>query len=192
MRLFVALHLEPRVLAKVKETQEHLRSADTRDEVRWVGPHAFHLTLAFLGEVEEAPRLKLEEALGVCLGSVPVPRLGLGDIGAFPSRGRPRVIWIGLHAAGRELEVLAQAVRAAVRGAGLDADDKRFKPHLTLGRVRAEGARLAEPLRAALSLPVSWASPPVPHPWVGLVRSHLSPGGSRYENLHEWRLQRSP
>ena len=189
LRLFVALHLETRVLAKVKETQALLRSADSRDEVRWVGPQAFHLTLAFLGEVEEAPRVKLEEALGAGLGKLSVPRLGLGDLGAFPSRSRPRVIWIGVDAAGRELEVLAQAVRAAVRGAGLDADDKRFEPHLTLGRVRSAGTRLAEPLRAALSLPVSWSSPPVPHPRVGLVRSHLSPGGSRYETLHEWKLQ---
>jgi 2'-5' RNA ligase len=100
------------------------------------------------------------------------------------------VSFTGSTRAGRRVSELgAQAVRAAVRRAGLDADDKRFEPHLTLGRVRAEGARLAEPLRASLSLPVSWSWQPVPHPRVGLVRSHLSPGGSLYETLHEWRLQ---
>ncbi len=188
LRLFVALHLEPRLIAKVKETQDRLRTADTRSEVRWVGPQAFHLTLAFLGEVEEPGRNLAETAIGAALVPLPAPRLGLGDLGAFPRRSEPRVIWIGVIAADTGLVDLAGAVIAAVRDAGMDIDDRPFEPHLTLGRVRAERAKLADPLRAALSVPVSWTATLVPHSRVGLVRSHLSAGGSRYEMLHDWHL----
>ncbi len=191
MRLFVALHLEPSLLAAVKETQDRLRRADTRSEVRWVGPQAFHLTLAFLGEVGETARWAVETALEGGLRAKSAPRLVLSGLGAFPSRSHPRVIWIGVNEAQGTLEILAQAVRAAVRAAGLEVDDKRFAPHLTLGRVREERIRLSEPLREKLSIPVSWAGAPVSHPRVGFVRSHLSTGGSRYETLHEWRLMES-
>jgi 2'-5' RNA ligase len=190
MRLFVALHLDPGIRDQLAALVAAGQSLDGGDAVRWVGPESIHLTLAFLGEVEAGRRAGLEAALSQALQSHTAPRMFLDGLGAFPNRRRPRVIWAGLQeTGGSSLLPLQASVAAALEPLGWEPEHRPFQPHLTLGRVRdAAGGRLDPRLAAWLEAGKTPPSPERILDRVALVRSHLGPKGSRYEDLTSWRL----
>lgn len=129
MRIFVAMELPEELLEALSET-----SAMLRDGVhgRYVAPDRFHVTLAFLGEVEGARLPALVEALDeACQGHGPFP-IRLGELGSF-GRRRSAVLWQAVDG-GEALLSLAADVRAALRHAGFDFDEKPLVPHVTLMR----------------------------------------------------------
>jgi 2'-5' RNA ligase len=140
IRSFVALPLPD---AQRQAIASHLVDcAGVAQAYRWVEPDSLHLTLRFLGHLE--PDV-LERVRGE-LAKVRQPpfALGLGGRGTFGPRPAPRVVWLGLGT-GREACVgLATAVESACRAAGVDADPRGFRAHVTLARQRAEGDRLGE------------------------------------------------
>jgi len=137
MRLFVALALPPAAVADLDAACAPLRP--TRDDLRWTSTEAWHITLAFLGEVGETsldrllPRLErgARRHGGLCLS--------LRGAGAFPSPRRANVLWTGLSGDRKALGDLAATVNAAARRAGTAPPDagRGFRPHLTLARCRA-------------------------------------------------------
>lgn len=179
-RLFVALEPSDDAVAALAEAQQALRR-ELPDGVRWVRPEAAHLTLRFLGEVPEA---KLELARGALTRAASGPTLELrtGGLGAFPSPRRASVLWLGVEGELGRLEELERAVAARFEGLGSAAPPARFRPHLTLGRVRRGPGPTREALGAALRLP-----PPAPAAWpvreLLLVQSELRPDGPRYTTL---------
>lgn len=139
MRLFVAVNLAPEERRRAWEAAQPLREAHL--PVRWAAESSLHLTLRFLGEVDAARTGPIGEALA---GAVRLARpftLGLGGVGAFPSLGKPRVVWLGIerHPA---LELLANDVELALMKLAFEPELRPFSPHLTLGRA-APGARPA-------------------------------------------------
>jgi 2'-5' RNA ligase len=129
-RAFVAVVPPPAVLAAVESLAESLRAPD--DALRWASPEQHHLTLQFLGRVDEPNALV--DALAESLGAVPPFPLQLGGGGAFPSPGRGSVLWSGLAVGGTELAELAGAVHRATAPLGFGAEHRPFRPHLTLAR----------------------------------------------------------
>lgn len=147
---------------------------------RLVAPENLHLTLAFLGDVDAAAVAPLAEALRARAAGVPGFTARLAGAGAFPPHGPVRVIWAGLEPEA-DLARLAAAVRAAVGDAGLAADDKPFRAHLTLARcpepwraeARAALAGLLGPLEGTL----------LPAERIALIESVLGPAGPTYREL---------
>ena len=182
LRAFVALALPPpwtqALAGLIRDLKDHAGKA----AVRWVRPDQIHLTLRFLGQVAENQIPRLTLVLGAaCAGLRPLT-LSLGRPGAFPDRGAPRVLWIGLEGDLNPLHQLQQKVDEATCGFGDHPEDRTFHPHLTLGRIpnpRTDPRGLREALaRARLpSLP----------PWsveeVCLLRSQLQPDGAHYTVL---------
>src|SRR5579883_3505547 len=108
MRCFVAVDLAPGVRAVLARTQEALRRAAPRADVRWTRPEGLHVTLKFLGEVPEARCAEVAAALsGVAAAHRAVGVLARG-LGGFPGAARPRVLWAGLARGGAELAALAR------------------------------------------------------------------------------------
>jgi 2'-5' RNA ligase len=95
-----------------------------------------HLTLRFLGDVEDPAVESLTRSLGPAVASHRAFELVLEGVGAFPSRDRPRVVWRGVGHGREEVAALARTVRDAVVRAGLPDDPVPFVPHVTLFRVR--------------------------------------------------------
>ena len=107
--------------------------ADLLRRLRWTHPGNWHLTLRFLGNVP-TPRLpELTTALAE-VAFAPFT-LAVGRAGAFPARGTPRVLWLGLTRGGKECASLAGAVNAALAPLGFAPEGRPFAPHLTLARV---------------------------------------------------------
>ncbi len=142
-----------------------------------------HLTVRFLGEVDEELLGPLEDAL---TGEVPPVdvSLKLGAGGTFGSPPRTSVVWIGVGGDLEGLRDLAQRIERAVGSAGLPSEERDFHPHLTVARVRRQ-ARPAQ--RRAIARAVEALPAPAPHPFRAreraLVRSQLGRSGPRYEVL---------
>jgi RNA 2',3'-cyclic 3'-phosphodiesterase len=145
VRLFLAIDPPDRLREAVFRYAEALPGP-----IRRVPLDQLHLTLRFLGEVEEERVPGLVSALAA---AVPGPPIGLRVVGggAFPSAGRPRVLWAGIGGDVRSVEALAARIEDAVTSTGLPRADHPFRPHLTIARTR--GGRVPEAVAAMQALP---------------------------------------
>lgn len=169
-RLFIALPLDESVtdnLARVG-TAANVRGA------RWVPPESMHLTLAFLGDVEERRLSELEDALVEATAEVREPlQLRVQGLGAFPSEEAARTLWAGLDGDVPRLIELQKRLAQELRRSGFDFDQRRFRPHITLARLRQ-----TQPMPERL--PRLQAFGELVADEVQIIESHLHPGGARY------------
>jgi RNA 2',3'-cyclic 3'-phosphodiesterase len=185
MRLFVAIVPPAEVLTELAAAVQPLQAA--APDLRWTSSTAWHLTLAFLGEVDAGILPALSTRLERAARRHPPQRLVIAGGGAFPSASRARVLWAGFEADSQALRALAGSVAAGARRAGAPPPDegRKYSPHLSLARCR-EPANLAS-LTAALA---SFSSSPWTAEAIHLVHSHL--GGGRaalYEDVAVWPLR---
>lgn len=136
MRAFIAIDLDPEIKDRLQALVRDLER--TRADVRWVGAGGMHLTLKFLGDIDDSQALRVREVLAeVASRHHPFP-LRLEGTGAFPGDRSPRVLWVGC-AAGPELPALQDELERALETEGFEREARAFKPHLTLGRVKGQG-----------------------------------------------------
>lgn len=140
MRAFIAIELDPEIKDALVALVRDLRR--TGAAVRWVEPAGMHLTLKFLGEIDEDQAIRVKETLTRVAPRHPSFGIELAGTGAFPGERSPRVFWVGFAAA-PELAALQSDLEAALEGEGFDREARDFKPHLTLGRVKGPD-RLAQ------------------------------------------------
>ena len=142
MRSFIALMLGSELAEQLHAgLLPGLRAlgAEHPEAVRIHGASDLHLTLAFLGEQPPAVCEALSADLGRTLADQPAPRLRLAPAGAFPDRGRERVVWTGVEDLDApRLGELAAVVAQRCRAHGIQLDPRPFRPHVTLARLRAQ------------------------------------------------------
>jgi RNA 2',3'-cyclic 3'-phosphodiesterase len=169
MRAFVAVTPPDAALAELAEAVAPLRAEDR--DLRWTPPPQWHLTLAFLGDVDESVLPDLTERLARAARRHPPMELAFEGGGRFGDR----VLWTRVHGGVDALRRLAASVSAGARRSGIDVDDRPYRPHLTLARGRP-GADL-RPAATALGgfTGSAWTADAL-----HLVRSRLGagPGGS--------------
>jgi len=178
MRLFVALVPPADALAELAAAVDALRSTPG---LRWTRPEQWHVTLAFLAEVDDRAREALTPRLERVAHRHAPPTLALAGGGRF---GR-QVLWTRVDGDRAALRRLADAVRAAARRCGLPVDARPYRPHLTLARARGPATDLA-PLAAALD---GFAGRPWSASDLHLVRSVLGAGPGRtahHEPVASW------
>jgi 2'-5' RNA ligase len=176
LRLFVAIPLPEDV------TGELLRICSGIPGARWLDTSAFHVTLRFIGEVDGGAAEDVFQALSR-LRSPAFPML-ISGVGCFESGGKVRALWAGVEK--NDLLVrIRDKVDVAVTRAGLPAERRKFKPHITLARFRnGASQRIGPYLERYNGLQVG----PV---WVSqftLFRSHLGSDGAHYERLADYDL----
>lgn len=188
MRLFVAIDLPDGQRAEAQRAaavlQRALESARAAETVRWVTREQMHLTLRFIGEVDDTMAERIARAVAAPLASSPFA-LALGEPGTFPGGQHPRVVWLGLSEGAAAADGARAEIERRLAALGLEPDERPFRAHLTLGRVRDPrrlGGAAARGLRRAMdALAVAPTPATVDH--ATLYRSHLSPKGSRYEAI---------
>ncbi len=177
MRTFVALELSDAAKAGILAVIGRLRESGVR--ASWSRSSTIHLTLKFLGEVDDAEIAEVVEAVGLAARS----SLGFGmttvGLGAFPSPRRPRVVWAGVDAP-EELFALQSKVDAELAALGFERERRRFHPHVTLGRLREPGADLGGLLR---TVEVPRRTTHVDR--VLVMKSTLAPSGAVHEAVAE-------
>jgi len=153
--------------------------------IRWVESEAIHLTLQFLGEIDDRPAELIAGCLDEVCANHPRMSLDVGGLGGFPSLNRPRVIWIGIREPDRSLSKLQAEIEGGVSKVGIDAEDRAYHPHLTLGRLRREASQSEERLLADRLHKVQIADlGSVRVEGVSLMQSELTRAGAVYSRLH--------
>src|SRR5262245_5597831 len=139
LRTFVAIDLNKTVRDRAVVLQESL--ARSAADVKWVEPHNLHVTLLFLGEVEDRSLPNVCRAVAdVCKTHAPLT-LTVEGVGCFPSPRRPRVVWIGLGQGAQEVVALHDEVEGPLLDLGCyRREERQYTQHLTLGRARGEGS----------------------------------------------------
>jgi len=110
MRLFAASAFSPDFTAALKATADYARDNAGRDAVKWVDPRNFHVTYAFLGELDAKAAGAAAEGIGTALAAEKSFRIVSGGFGVFPSPRHPSVLWVGIGEGGAELRVLAAKI----------------------------------------------------------------------------------
>lgn len=176
LRLFVALNVPDSVRERLYRAAAPLRDEDL--PVRWVTPDRYHLTLKFLGDVPVSRQARVEESLASIAQRTPPIEIRLGSFGAFPTIRRPRILWAGVDAT-PELRCLKQDIEWGLAEQGFARETRAFHPHFTLARSRGtEGAGAFRGLDALIAGLTCDARVTVHD--LDLMRSRLSPAGSRY------------
>lgn len=181
-RAFVAVPVP--ALPAIGDALDELGSL--RADLRTVEAENLHFTLSFLGTVADEARAAISEAIGEAAKGVAAFDLRLRAIGAFPSARRPRVVWAGVEDP-KPISALAVRVREALGRRSLPPDDKDFRAHLTLARVRSE--RGAEEIVSFLRRHGHDELGAIRVHEVVLYRSTLGPKGPTYEALERAALE---
>lgn len=183
MRAFIAIDLEPELKSALEALLRRLEA--TRAEVRWARPGGIHLTLKFLGEIDEPQAARVMAALEGVARRHRSFGLRLEGTGAFPTERSPRVLWAGV-AAEPGLAEMQDDLERALEGLGFPRETRPFKPHLTLGRVKGR-ARLDRALAELEAHRRDDLGGMVVRK-VALFESRLHPQGAEYRIVREVEL----
>lgn len=148
MRAFVALTVPENYCKELWDLGKRMSHPDVR--VSWVRPNRMHLTLRFLGDIDDLQCESLCGALRDAYRGQAAFELTLAGIGAFPNLQRPSVVWAGISPLGGPLAQTQHVAEVAAQAVGIAPDRKPYAPHLTIGRIRDEsnGALLTPALIA--------------------------------------------
>jgi 2'-5' RNA ligase len=183
VRLFVAIEIDRAVREAagrlIGELQRRVERLAPRARITWVAPDRMHVTVRFLGDVDDAHAGRIRAALEQPVPVAPFV-LEIAGAGTFPETGEPRVVWAGLSHGREQLVAVEREVNARLRTVGVEPESRPYSPHLTLGRVRAAAGLRAPKLLAGLA---GTALGTTHVAAITLFESRLSSEGPSYEVL---------
>lgn len=179
MRTFLAVEVPQKERKVISDFV--LSAAKHELPVKWVKFENLHITLKFLGEIDEEKKAEITPVIkDICKRHSPFT-VKMEGLGCFPNPRNPRVIWIGVTQGGEELCTIADALEKELAPSGFKVES-RFHPHLTIGRVKKR-CRVEDILaRDIYTEPFEVTS-------VVLFESTLKPEGPTYDQLHKFMLR---
>ncbi|MBV9074453.1 MAG: RNA 2',3'-cyclic phosphodiesterase [Acidobacteria bacterium] len=182
MRLFVAIEIAADIREELVNYVSQVKPRLT--DARWSGSEGLHITLKFLGNVQDEKRTAIEAKLS----AVQAARfqVSIAGVGLFPNERSPRVLWAGLTAP-PDLSTLADAVEDAMESLGFERERRAYSPHITLARFKDGVSRSA--LDAALAGAPKNGFGTMAATEFHLYESKPSPQGSRYSKLASFALR---
>jgi 2'-5' RNA ligase len=189
IRTFIAVDIGKAIRDRAVALQETL--ARTGAEVKWVEPENLHVTLLFLGEVDDREIPTICRAVSDVCASQAAFVLRIATLGCFGNPRRPRTLWIGTAEGSQQLCALHDALEPPLLDLGCyRREERKYTPHVTLGRVKSD--RPNEKLAAALAKHTGWQGGEVPVREVLVLSSKLTPAGPEYTVLSRGKLQAAP
>lgn len=184
MRAFIACDIPEALLEKISSIQDKLKGLDA--DVSWTKVSSIHITLKFLGDLEEGLVDKVEAVIKEASKGQPPFDISIKGSGSFPNLKNPRVIWLGIDDRAKGLTNLQRALEEGLKALGFEPEEREFRPHLTFGRVK--GAKGKERLSSAVSglKEIEIGSFTVDR--VILYKSELKPTGAVYTKLMDTKL----
>lgn len=182
IRTFVAIEIPDSLLEQISDVQKQLKKHNER--IKWTRPESIHLTLKFLGNVEEDRIAAIAQTLQEVASEFQPFRCPVKNVGAFPNPRRPRVVWIGIEDTEDTLVKLAENSDDALNSLGFSKENRKFKPHLTIGRVKSAVSRkFTESIQN-----IAFQSDAIEIKEMVIMRSDLKPTGAIYTPLNKIKL----
>jgi RNA 2',3'-cyclic 3'-phosphodiesterase len=175
MRTFIAIEIPSEIKSALAALQMKLGRAGA--DVSWTKTENLHLTLNFLGEVDEKRIVEVEKACVSLAAEFQPFTLNLNDTGVFPNTRQPRVLWAGLSGEVDNLYEMHRRLDERLALIGFKREEKKFHPHLTIGRLKSN-KNTRELLALADAHPLPELSFLVTE--IVLMKSELHPAGSEY------------
>ena len=185
IRSFLAFELPPDIKREVARISGEIKKSGL--EAGWVKPGNIHLTIVFLGDVDEKDVPSIVSSIDNAVVKYESFDISLGGMGFFGDMRRPRVLWLGLDGEISRLASLQDDLQKFLEVFGVKQEKRSFRPHLTLGRFRRP-PRDKSLLKSNLDKYKDVSGPDGKLDELILFKSELRPGGSVYERLHSWAL----
>ena len=185
IRSFIATEINDEVRDGLFRAQVSLKKSGAK--VAWVAPQNIHLTLVFLGTIFESKVAELKPALDEIASGFFAFGFDVRDVGFFGPAKAPKVVWAGIDDESQSIRDIQQRLSERVTGLGFTLEDRPFRPHLTLGRIRSTYG--VDKLTSALYSVKSNNFGRVDVHRLLLMQSHMEPQGVRYTILHEASLK---
>ena len=179
-RIFCAVELPSDVRLRLQEHVRKLRAEIPDVAASWTRVDNIHLTLKFFGDVNVDRISKISTAAAHAAKESSAFEISVGGTGVFPKRNRPQVLWIGVNDPSGKLSALQKALEKEFTSVGFEKEDRAFRPHLTIARIRRlEGARQL----ADAHLKTEFKSQEIKVSELIVFRSELSSKGSKYTTI---------
>jgi len=136
MRTFIAVELQKDIVEAVDRFLTKTTQEIKNNKISWVKKENLHITIKFLGEIEEEQLETINKVLSEISKSIKSFEVEIKEIGVFPNLNYPRVVWIGVKDEANNLVSLANLVEEKLAKFGFQKEDKEFTAHLTIGRVK--------------------------------------------------------
>lgn len=185
LRTFIGIPVDRTIRDRLVALQKTL--AEAEPDVKWVEPENLHLTLLFLGEVEDREINSVCRAASEACANQPPFTMSVTRAGCFGNPRRPRTLWVGIEAGSQEVRSLHDAIEKPLLTLGCYRREERaFTPHLTIGRVRSE--RPNDALASLLAQNASWEGGQTIVREIHVMSSELGRDGPAYTVLSRARL----
>lgn len=185
MRVFVALEPPDTLHKELQQALKYFQSL-TPKGINWVHPENLHLTVNFIGEVKEHRLQSLQNVIAAQAARRGVAELRAEGFELFPHR-QPRLLWLKLSGEQEELSQLNRQLLSSMRELKIEADPKKLKLHVTLGRIKTPQSPEFEREVLAYHIPkqlLSWDT-------LTLYRSILRPEGPKYDIIEQYKLRKT-
>jgi len=182
LRLFVAADIPLEIRELLDSTMKRLRGEGI--DARWVKPENLHLTLKFIGEYGEEGLERLSREIHKAAERSGPFEAVLGGCGAFPSRRKARVIWVGMSDGVDDAAAIARKLDSRLEKAGVKREQRQFRGHLTLARLRRP-QDCTEVLESMSGMLEGLQDLPFRVEEIRLFRSILKPQGPMYVELEK-------
>ncbi len=186
IRSFLAFELPPEIREKIGEVSIELQKLTL--PVRWVKVTNIHLTIIFLGYVDEDKIDDIKEKVNLVVQRFSIFKTRLNGIGVFPNWRKPRVIWIGLGEEIERLSTLREELQTGLKVLGFKPEKRPFAPHLTIGRFKGLVDR-DEELKSILDRYHDLSGDLQYLNELVLFKSDLKPDGPVYTKMASWQLR---
>ena len=184
IRVFVAIEIDSEIKNKLSEYLSKLKR--TGADVKWVSPENIHLTLKFIGYIETGTLINLSRIINDAVSGIGPFSISIGNIGAFPSLEKPRVVFVCVQERENNLLRIYENLDKGVEQLGIRKESKKYVGHITLGRVKSQ--KNISKLKNTLNTGTECYFGLEKVTSLSLIQSKLTPTGPIYSRLNNFIL----
>lgn len=184
IRVFIAIEIDSEIKDKISEYLSKLKR--TGADVKWVSPENIHLTVKFIGHIENEALIDLNKVINDAVSGIEPFSISIGNIGAFPNLNKPRVVFACVQEQGNSLFNIYERLDKGVESLGIKKESKKYVGHITLGRVKSQRniSRLINTLNSGAEYHFGCEKITS----LSLIQSRLTPTGPLYTRLNNFIL----
>jgi len=189
MRTFIALDISEDIRKRLAEFMENIQKGLIRTgaSIKYVEPENLHLTLKFLGETSEDLTPKIHTELEKFYSTQEKILVKIGEIGVFPNRKFPKVIWVGINGSKEKLQFLQNETEKICEKFGYKPEGRDFSPHLTIARIKS--LKSAQAVMSILDAHRNYGFGKMNFEQITFYQSILHPTGPIYKSLYQYILK---